>query len=44
MAYDGHVLFFSDGAFVLPLKKAIRDERGIQEGDLLTIDLDIIDL
>lgn len=37
-------IFFSDGAFVLPLKKAIRDERGIQEGDLLMIDLDIIDL
>lgn len=37
-------IFFSDGVFVLPLKKQIRDERGIVEGDQITIDLDILDL
>ncbi|WP_309103752.1 DUF1905 domain-containing protein [Microbacterium sp.] len=37
-------IFFSDGAFVLPLKKAIRQEQSIAEGDVVTVDLDIIDL
>ncbi|WP_217184357.1 DUF1905 domain-containing protein [Streptomyces sp. AC495_CC817] len=37
-------IFFSGSAFVLPLKRAIRDERGIVEGDVITVDLDIVDL
>lgn len=37
-------IFFTGGAFVLPLKKAIRDAQGIAEGDVVTVDLDIIDL
>lgn len=37
-------IFFSGNAFVLPLKKVIRDAQGIEEGDMLTVDLDIIDL
>lgn len=37
-------IFFSEGAFVLPLKKAIRQEQSIAEGDVVTVDLDIIDL
>lgn len=37
-------IFFSDGAFVLPLKRAIREAHGIAEGDILTVDLDILDL
>lgn len=37
-------IFFSDGAFVLPLKKAVRDSCGIAEGEVITVDLDILDL
>ena len=37
-------IFFSGSAFVLPLKKAIRQEQAIAEGDVVTVDLDIIDL
>ena len=37
-------IFFSGGAFVLPLKRAVREERGISEGDVITVELDIIDL
>ncbi|MGM7671844.1 DUF1905 domain-containing protein [Microbacterium sp. A93] len=37
-------IFFSGGAFVLPLKKTIREAQGIEEGDVITVDLDIIDL
>lgn len=37
-------IFFSDGAFVLPLKKSVRTERGIEQGDIITVGLDIIDL
>ncbi|MGM7677347.1 DUF1905 domain-containing protein [Microbacterium sp. A94] len=37
-------IFFSEGAFVLPLKKAIRDAQQIEEGDTLMVHLDIIDL
>lgn len=37
-------IFFSGTAFVLPLKKAIRQEQSIEEGDIVVVDLDIIDL
>lgn len=37
-------IFLSGGAFVLPLKKSVRAERGIEEGDIITVGLDIIDL
>lgn len=37
-------IFFSGTAFVLPLKKAIRAAQGIEAGDVITVDLDIIDL
>lgn len=37
-------IFFSGSAFVLPLKKAIRDAQQIEEGGTLTVFLDIIDL
>lgn len=37
-------IFFDGAAFVLPLKKAIRDAQGIAEGDVVLVDLDIIDL
>lgn len=37
-------IFFSGTAFVLPLKKAIRAAERIDEGDIVTVDLEIIDL
>ncbi|GAT73535.1 DUF1905 domain-containing protein [Microbacterium hydrocarbonoxydans] len=37
-------IFFDGTAFVLPLKKAVRAAQGIEEGDVITVDLDIIDL
>lgn len=37
-------VFFSGSAFVLPLKRAVRDSCGIGEGDVVTVDLDVIDL
>lgn len=37
-------IFFGTGAFVLPLKKSVRAERGIEEGDIITVELEIIDL
>lgn len=37
-------IFFSGRAFVLPLKKAVREAQGIDEGDLVTVELEIIDL
>lgn len=37
-------IFFSGAAFVLPLKKAIREAQGIEEGDIVVVDLDIIEL
>ncbi len=37
-------IFFDGAAFVLPLKKAIRDAQGIAEGDVVEVDLDVIDL
>lgn len=37
-------IFFDGTAFVLPLKKAVRDAQGIAEGDVVTVDLDVIDL
>lgn len=37
-------IFFDGAAFVLPLKRAIRDAQGIGEGDIVTVDLDVIDL
>ncbi len=30
--------------YVLPLKRAVREAEGIAEGDLVTVDLDILDL
>lgn len=37
-------IFFDGTAFVLPLKKAIREAQGIDEGDVVVVDLEIIDL
>lgn len=37
-------IFFSGGAFVLPLKRSVRTECGIAEGDIITVGLDVIDL
>ncbi|MBO9626531.1 MAG: DUF1905 domain-containing protein [Microbacterium sp.] len=37
-------IFFDGGAFVLPLKKEIRAAQGIDEGDVVLVDLDVIDL
>jgi hypothetical protein len=37
-------IFFGGEAFVLPLKKAIRRAQGVSEGDIIVVDLDIIDL
>lgn len=37
-------IFFDGAAFVLPLKKAIRTAQGISEGDIVLVDLDVIDL
>ena len=37
-------IFFDGSAFVLPLKKAIRDAQGIGEGDTVVVDLEIVDL
>lgn len=37
-------IFFDGAAFVLPLKKAIRQAQGISEGDVVLVDLDVIDL
>ncbi|MGM1016641.1 MAG: DUF1905 domain-containing protein [Actinomycetota bacterium] len=37
-------IFFSGSAFVLPLKRAIREAQAIGEGDLVTVDLEILDL
>lgn len=37
-------IFFSSPEFVLPLKKEIRAAQGIDEGDIVTVDLEILDL
>lgn len=37
-------IFFSGSAFVLPLKKQVREAQGITEGDIVTVDLDILDV
>jgi len=37
-------IFFSGSAFVLPLKKQVRQAQGIAEGDVITVDLDILDV
>jgi hypothetical protein len=37
-------IFFDGAAFVLPLKKAIRTAQDISEGDVVLVDLDVIDL
>lgn len=37
-------IFFSGTAFVLPLKKSVRTAHHITEGDIITIDLDVLDL
>lgn len=37
-------IFFSGSAFVLPLKKQVRQAQGIREGGVVTVDLDILDL
>ncbi|NEM91607.1 DUF1905 domain-containing protein [Galbitalea soli] len=31
-----------DGAYVLPLKKAVRVARGIEPGDLVTVEIEIV--
>ncbi|MDT0157564.1 DUF1905 domain-containing protein [Microbacterium sp. ARD32] len=37
-------IFFSGTAFVLPLKKQVRDAQSIGEGGIVTVDLDILDV
>ncbi|HWU30355.1 MAG TPA: DUF1905 domain-containing protein [Microbacterium sp.] len=37
-------IFFSGTAFVLPLKKQVRDAQGIEEGDVVLVDLDILEV
>lgn len=37
-------IFFDGAAFVLPLKKAIRIAQDISEGDIVLVDLDVLDL
>ena len=37
-------IFFDGSAFVLPLKKQVRQQQGIDEGDVVTVDLDILDV
>ncbi|MDR6867779.1 hypothetical protein J2Y69_002387 [Microbacterium resistens] len=37
-------IFFSRGTYSLPLKRAVRDAEGIAEGDVITIELEIVDL
>ena len=36
-------IFPSEGAFVLPVKKAVRTAEGIEEGDSCEVDLELID-
>lgn len=37
-------IFFVGSAFVLPLKKRVRQEQRIEVGDVITVDLDILDV
>lgn len=37
-------IFFNGSAFVLPLKKQVRQGQGIAAGDVITVDLDILDV
>lgn len=37
-------IFFGGRAFVLPLKRAVRESQGISEGDEIVVELDILDL
>jgi hypothetical protein len=37
-------IFFNGSAFVLPLKKQVRQAQGIAAGDVITVDLDILDV
>lgn len=37
-------VFFNGTAFVLPLKRAIREAQGIEEGDVVMVELEILDL
>ncbi|WP_309066788.1 DUF1905 domain-containing protein [Microbacterium sp.] len=37
-------IFFSGSAFVLPLKKQVRQAESIEEGDVVTVELDILDV
>lgn len=37
-------IFFSGSAFVLPLKKQIRQAESIDEGDVVTVELEILDV
>ncbi|MFD5215244.1 DUF1905 domain-containing protein [Microbacterium sp. NPDC058345] len=37
-------IFFNGSAFVLPLKKQVRREQGIEEGATVTVDLEILDV
>lgn len=37
-------IFFSGRAFVLPLKKQVREAQGIEEGGIVTVDLDILEI
>ncbi|SJN19768.1 hypothetical protein FM104_02440 [Microbacterium esteraromaticum] len=37
-------IFFNGSAFVLPLKKQVRQEQSIEEGGIVAVDLDILDV
>jgi hypothetical protein len=37
-------IFFGGTAFVLPLKKQVRDAQEIEEGGIVLVDLDILDV
>jgi len=37
-------IFFNGSAFVLPLKKQVRQAQAISAGDVITVDLDILDV
>lgn len=37
-------IFFGGSAFVLPLKRQVREAQGIEEGGVVTVDLDILDV
>ena len=37
-------IFYNGSAYVLPLKRAVRDAEGFGEGDVIVVELEILDL